>query len=140
LFKEPAMRHAKSSFRVLQLLCIGLLAGCSVLSTQIDTTKISGTTTRVLNRHDAYINADTTLDMATRTHDLGQSSFVRSELVNPTVQASTISAPLNDVCNRTDVYDHANAKLPSYKLQANLNDTKILREVLTAGGAKPATN
>lgn len=121
------------------LLPFVMLVGChGATSTQIQTANIAGTVGHVLDRHDAYVKADTTLDSATLATDLSQSSFVRSEMTKAQVPASELAPALNPVADRTDAYDTKNASLPPYKLRTNLRDTAILREVLT--GKPAATN
>lgn len=111
------------------------LPGCNG-STSIKTDPTRITLTGVVDRHDAYVNADATL--TSKDSALADSAVLRQAWQQESVKASTIEAPLNRVAVRHDNYVSADTTLPPYKVRANLRDTEILRALLKAGQATPA--
>jgi len=89
--------------------------------------------TRVLERHDDYVNADTTLTMVDRETYLGQSTQVVATMAAypDGITSAMLSPFLAPVMDRHDAYVSVDSKLDPIELQQYLATTSGLRSLLT---------
>lgn len=126
-------RYRRTPLGVVALALLAALTACN--STQVKTAAMSPVVTRVADRHDAYVKADTTMASSAYLDALGQTAFLRQEMQKETVPATEISGPLNAVCDRYDGYVGRDPALTTFKRQVELRSSALLRAALKAGGA-----
>lgn len=115
-----------------------LLLGMAGCNKGIQTANTRGTLTGVVDRHDAYVNADASLP--DKASALADSALLRQAWQGESVAPAAVEAPLLRVADRHDGYVKGDTTLAPYKTRANLRDTEILRALLKAGKDTPATN
>lgn len=112
------------------------LTACAALQpVMIETDGAVGRTVeRVLDRHDAYVAADESLEDSTAA--LAESALVRGLLELPEVAPSSLDGALSPVMVRHDVYVSDDASLDELEREVYLADTQRLRDLLEAAQAE----
>lgn len=110
----------------LALQSLVLTVGCT--GTEIRTEAIRGSTIRVLDRHDAYVTADTA--SLSKDADLRQSKRVRVMLEGESIAGAALASELEPCLDRHDVYVEADEGLAPVEKRTFLRSTLILRQTL----------
>jgi len=109
------------------LLLILALPGCVG---QISTANIRDMTNPVLDRHDAYVDADTKLLSTVKAVMKLKSSIVRQQLEKNEVSVKNFEPPMIAVADKHDDYVNKDARLTPTLKRIFLRSTTVIRDVI----------
>lgn len=122
--------------RLLTCALLALAPACAMTPEMLPTDGPLGRqVARVVERHDAYVAADASLDEATRAAYLDESATAVGLTGLPEVRADVLDAVLTPVMDRHDAYVLADGSLDALESGTYLGSTAGLRSLLAEAGA-----
>jgi hypothetical protein len=125
--------------RLILMAAGALLAACATFSPVTlsggPDTALSRQVQRIADRHDAYVQADASLEEAVQDFYLSDSAAARGVSYQESVSPQMLSSSLTPVLDRHDVYVQADAGLDPFYAETYLASSQTLRDLLETAGA-----
>jgi hypothetical protein len=108
-----------------------VLSSCALFGNQneVRLSEVRDTASKIIDRHDVYVNADRALTVSSRDQFLQESHALLVLVGGETTLQETLKTAASPVCVRHDAYVNADTTLQPTQKSVYLDSTKILLRV-----------